>query len=145
MASVTREIIINETPERLFDYVTNQENLPKWLLQIAKSEVKGGGPIQRGSILIQTLKQGNWSIDSEAEVIKHDRSYSHIVSTRIMGVETTISFDFQAQENDRTKITLISKVRGRGLGVFLVPMVEETMTKSDVYLENLKQLVEINH
>lgn len=40
MSSYQREIVINETPERLFDYVTEQENLPVWSPQVVKSEVK---------------------------------------------------------------------------------------------------------
>lgn len=65
MSTFSRQIIINKTPEELFDYVTNQQNLPKWSHQVIKSEVKGGGPVSQGSILLQSRKQGKRTMNSE--------------------------------------------------------------------------------
>ncbi|MDH5232654.1 MAG: SRPBCC family protein [Gammaproteobacteria bacterium] len=142
MASYQREIVINATPERLFDYVTKQENLPSWSPQVVKSEVKGGGTVKKGSTLIQTRKQGNRTMTSQVEVIKHEPPNYHSVVTHIMGVTACFSFVFEDQQG-ATKIIMTGDVKGKGFGIFVAPLLKMAMEKGDSkVLENLKQVIE---
>ncbi|MDH5327943.1 MAG: SRPBCC family protein [Gammaproteobacteria bacterium] len=145
MPSYKREIIIHTTPELLFDYVTEQSNLPAWSPQVVRSEVEGGGPLKIGSMLIQTRKQGNRVMTSRAEVIKHDRPALHAVTTGMLGVVATFSFAFEnhAGATRGTKISMTGEVKGKGLGVFVAPLLKMAMEKGDdKVLENLKRVIE---
>ena len=142
MSSYQREVVVNETPERLFDFVTEQKNLPLWSPQVVKSEVKGGGPVTKGSILIQTRKQGNRTMTSEVDVIRHDRPINHTVTTRMMGVIATFTFAFEKHEGS-TKVTMTGDVKGKGFGVLVAPLLKMAMEKGDdKVLENLKKVIE---
>jgi len=144
MSTYQREIVINEIPKRLFEYVTEQDNLPAWSPQVIKSEVKGGGPIEKGSILIQTRKQGNRTMTSEVEVIRHDPPNCHAVVARMMGVTATFNFEFEDKDG-ATKLTMTGDVKGKGLGIFVAPLLKMMMEKGDdKVLENLKKVIERN-
>lgn len=79
---------------------------------------------------------------SRVEVIRHDRPDFHAVTTSMMGVTATFSFAFE-KHSGGTKVSMMGKVKGKGLGVLVAPLLKMAMEKGDAkVLDNLKKVIE---
>jgi carbon monoxide dehydrogenase subunit G len=129
---------IEAAPERVFDFVTNQENLPRWSPEVVRSEVIGGGPIRAGAKLRQVRRQGGRQMTSEIDVAIHEPPTRHVVKTRIMGVDASFAFTFEP-EGAGTRARFDCEMGADGIARLwaglLARMVEKT---DDKRLANLK-------
>ena len=142
MHRFSRQGVIRAQPHQVFDFVTDQSKLPLWSPEVVSSEVKGGGPVQEGSRLVQRRKQGGRTRTNAVEVVTHDRPRKHAVRTRIMGVEMNFAFSFWP-EGSGTKVTFDCTCEGKGLGRLMEGMMAKAVeTADDQRIERLKTVIE---
>jgi carbon monoxide dehydrogenase subunit G len=141
MTKFSRTELIEAPPEQVFDFVTNQENLPKWSPEVVRSEVVGGRPIEAGAKLRQVRRQGGRQMTNEVEVVAHNRPSRHAVKARIMGVDASFAFDF-APEGAGTRVRFACEMDAHGVAKlwagYIARMVEKT---DDKRLANLKTAI----
>lgn len=132
MHRYTRAGFIPLPPPQVFDYFTDQRNLPKWSPQVVSSEVIGGGPVQQGSKFLQKRKQGKREMVSEVSVIAHEPPKLHTVRAKVMGVQTTFSFTCEP-EGQGTRMSMSGEILGKGLARlwegFFAKMIEQADDK----------------
>ncbi len=132
MHTYTRSGLIPLPPQQVFDYLTDQKNLPKWSPQVVSSEVMGGGPVQVGAKLLQKRRQGKREMVNEVSVIEHEAPRRHTVRTRVMGVQTTFTFSCEP-EGQGTRMTMSGEILGKGVARlwegFFAKMIEQADDK----------------
>ena len=132
MHRYSRTGLVPLPPQQVFDYLTDQKNLPRWSPQVVSSEVIGGGPVQQGSKLLQKRRQGKREMVNEVSVIAHEPPKLHTVTTRVMGVQTTFAFSC-APEGQGTRVSMSGEILGRGLARlwegFFAKMIEQADDK----------------
>ena len=141
MYTYKRSEHIDLPPAAVFNFVTNQEELPKWSPEVVKSEVEPAGPIKTGSKLNQIRKRGRKEMKTSVEVVTHDPPKMHAVKARVLGVDSTFTFTFD-QENSGTRVELKAEIIGRGLGRLFESSMGRMMEQADdKLLERLKTVI----
>ncbi len=69
MIRVTTEIIVNQPPQEVFDFISNFENNPQWQSGMVTARFTSGGPLGLGSTYDQTAKFLGREIKSTFEVV----------------------------------------------------------------------------
>ena len=143
MFSFSRSKFIQVPPEFLFDFATDQINLPKWSPEVIRSDVIGGGPVQRGARLKQERRRGKGSFSTELTVVEHERPSRHSLTALVLGFYATFRFSFAA-EGEGTRAQFDARIVGKGLvnrlfEAFIGRTIERT---DDRVLERLKAAAE---
>lgn len=142
MITYTRARQIARTPDEVFDFVTDQANLPTWSPEVVRSEVVGGGEIEVGSILRQVRMNKGKEMTTEVEVVAHERPCLHAVKTRVFSVDATFEFTFR-DEDGVTRAQMKATVEGRWFGVFLEKTMARMMEAADALaMTRLKEVLE---
>ncbi len=142
MITYTRARRIKRTPGEIFDFVTDQANLPQWSPEVVRSEVVGGGEIEVGSILRQVRLNKGKEQTTDVEVIAHDRPHLHAVSARVFSVDATFEFTFR-DEDGVTLAQMKATVEGRWFGKFLEKTMARMMEAADAQaMTRLKEVLE---
>jgi uncharacterized protein YndB with AHSA1/START domain len=142
MITYTRARQIARTPEEVFDFVTDQSNLPTWSPEVVRSEVGGGGEIEVGSVLRQVRMNKGKEMTTEVEVVAHERPRLHTVATRVFSVDATFDFTFR-DEDGVTRAQMKATVEGRRFGVFLEKTMARMMEAADALaMTRLKEVLE---
>ncbi len=142
MITYTRARQIARSPEDVFDFVTDQANLPEWSPEVVRSEVVGGGEIGVGSVLRQVRMNKGKEMTTEVEVIAHERPGIHTVRTRDFSVEATFEFTFR-DEDGITLARMKATVVGRWFGKLLEKTMARMMESADAQaMDRLKGVLE---
>jgi uncharacterized protein YndB with AHSA1/START domain len=141
MHKYTRTGFIPMPPPQLFDYFTDQKNLPRWSPQVVSSEVMGGGPVQVGAKLLQKRRQGKREMVNEVAVIEHEPPKRHTVRTQVMGVQTTFTFACEP-EGQGSRMSMSGEILGKGIARlwegFFAKMIEQA---DDKVIDQLRDAV----
>lgn len=142
MITYTRARQIARTPEEVFEFVTDQANLPRWSPEVVRSEVVGGGEIEVGSILRQVRMNKGKEMTTEVEVVAHERPGLHTVRAREFSVEATFEFTFR-DEDGVTRAQMKATVEGRWFGKFFEKTMARMMESADALaMTRLKEVME---
>ncbi|HSW89012.1 MAG TPA: SRPBCC domain-containing protein [Candidatus Saccharimonadales bacterium] len=106
--TITKEIFIKATPQRVFKALTQKEELEKWFVQIAEVDLQPGG-------IIRT----NWTPEmgehGEVKEVKPGEVFSFTWKGDFSPSETTLTFALKP-ENDGTLLTFTHSGIGEGKG-----------------------------
>ena len=142
MAGFTVNQQIDRTPEDVFTFVTDLDNLVRWLPRVTRAERLSGGPLSVGSRYRETrLAKGREStVEMEVKEFEPPRTYS--TGFAAGGYEATYSYSFQA-EDAGTRVRLAFKITGQGLQALMAPIVSYAIKRQDKkQLKRLKEAVE---
>jgi uncharacterized protein YndB with AHSA1/START domain len=73
MPTTDDSILINATPERVFDYITDPANFPSFQANTVRAELEGDGPVGAGSRIRGASRILGRTFDWTMEVSVHDR------------------------------------------------------------------------
>lgn len=142
MAGFKLETHIARTPDEVFAFTANLENLPQWLPNIKQIEKLTDGPIRPGTVFRETRQFGKRMAQADIEVLIHEPPLRHSARGRFPGGEAVYHYTFTPEEGG-TRVEMVAEVTGKWLGVLLVPLMVSTMQKQDGdQLERLKAALE---
>ena len=148
MIRIERSVIINRPIELVFAFMTDIDNLSKWIPAVVKSEKSSPGPIGVGTTEREVfrsfflLRGENTSVVTEYQPNK--KIAWKTTSSLFPPWETT--YNFESVESG-TKVTYILLWELKGLYKPLKPLVVfmETIYDVEAPLRNLKNLLESHH
>ncbi len=131
MARFAEHANVDASIDEAFDYVTDQDTVAEWNDHVQRAEVIGGGPVTSGALLRQHRRRGSRDFDLVFQVTAHEPPRHHTVTGQVLGVETTIDFDF-ADLGPGTRVTMTATLTGKGVRALIAPIVAREMRKSTV-------------
>lgn len=142
MAKLTRSIVINAPVNKVFEFVEEPTNLPKfWPSMVEVSDVKRSGDQVRTFNWV--YKMAGLKVDGATEVTERIPNQK-TVSVSTGGIPSTIVWNY-APEGQGTKVTFDAeyKIPGALLGKLAEPLVIKMNERESVtLLENLKTIME---
>lgn len=133
---------IERTPEEVFAFVTDLDNLATWLPRVTRAEPLSQGPLSVGSRYRETrLAKGREStVEMEVKEFEPPRTYS--TGFAAGGYEATYSYSFEPEDSG-TRARLAFKITGQGLQALMAPIVSYAIKRQDnKQLKRLKAAVE---
>ncbi len=129
MKSNTITIIINKSPQEIFDFTLNPNNTPKWIDSIIKEEIDVTPP-KLGSVYRNVNRQGVWSEYHVTEFLNGTR-----FTMASKDGNYHVLYTFTPKERNVTELEYYEWVDNGDL--------EGPFTKD--ILEKLKQIIETNN
>jgi uncharacterized protein YndB with AHSA1/START domain len=121
------EVMLEQPPERAFDFFVDFRNEPAWNPDCVTVEKTSAGPIGVGTTFTGKMKRIG---PSESEIVALDRPGHCSVVDRSRGAEGTFDFYFTPQEGGtRVEVTMRMQPRGpmRLLEPLMARMVRRTL------------------
>ena len=142
MAKLTRSIVTNAPVNKVFEFVEEPTNLPKfWPSMVEVSDVKRSGDQVRTFNWV--YKMAGLKVDGNTEITERIPNQK-TVSVSTGGIPSTIVWNY-APEGQGTKVTVDAdyKIPGALLGKLAEPLVIRINEReSETLLENLKTIME---
>lgn len=132
--TITKELFIKATPERVFKALTEKSELEKWFVQIADVDLKPGGAIRTN----WTPEVGEHGIVKE---VKESELFSFTWGGQFSPTPTTITFMLK-EENGGTLLTLTHSGIGEGKGWEAYTNMDQEGKGWDAHLNDLKSWIE---
>jgi uncharacterized protein YndB with AHSA1/START domain len=132
--TISKELFIKATPERVFKALTEKSELEKWFVQIAEVDLKPGGKISTN----WTPEMGEHGVVKD---VKPGELFSFTWEGQFSPTPTTLTFAL-AKENDGTKLTFTHSGIGEGKGWEAYAGMDVPGKGWDAHLHDLKSWVE---
>jgi uncharacterized protein YndB with AHSA1/START domain len=143
MASVETSMIIHSPLERVFNFLMDTTNVPKWMPKV--NEVIVDGPMGLGTHGTEIRSFLGRTMKMEWEVIEYEpycKVTFHYQSGPLPAIAT---FTFE-KVSDGTRVACQTNIEGRGIFRLLMPMVVREAKKEDeTNFSNLKRVLEDEH
>ena len=142
MASFSHTINVPKPPGEVFPWLLEEDKVPQWTTRLQAYEVRGGGPIGRGTRIRQVLTVSGQALDIELEITRYDPPgfAGSRFSTNGVEVGTTYALRATGAGSELTQ-TLEGKASGfkaRLLVPVVQPKLEAKLTED---LERLRGLL----
>jgi uncharacterized protein YndB with AHSA1/START domain len=134
---------IDAPRERVFAFITDLDNLPKWQTGVIESKLKSEGPVRVGFEFEETAKVGPWRLRNVCRVTDLKPGQRFAFEAKSSGpLDYDGCFDLQPVAGG-TRLTVSGTARLKGLWRLLQPLLagdlrRETRTE----LESLRRLIE---
>lgn len=138
----TTSLIIDAPPATVFTYLTDTEQLKKWVDGLVDIEPLGELTNELGARSLVTSKSKGRLVEAEEEIIRYEQDERiSVQSTNEFRVQTSI-FELEPKD-DQTKLTFRMRVANRGLGKFL-GVFDKTPIQDQIESDarRLKELIE---
>ncbi len=106
---------IDAPPEVVFDYVTDFSNCDRWMQNLVRIEIEGGGPLAEGSVFHETRKEMGREATETFPVTGLERP--NRMAVHCDSEMCRASFDFTTSftpENGGTRLDCVGDVESRG-------------------------------
>ena len=121
MRSFTYSAHIDRAPERVFAFMMDFNNAPRWRSLVKRLEVVGGGPVQRGAQVVVTMDVMGKTRQGVSEVWSYDPPRR--IGFRNTASNVTGQFEYVLEpENAGTRVTMTCDIRPHGLMWLLLPL-----------------------
>ena len=141
---VEQSVVIDRSPEEVFDYVANPENLPEWSGLALEVRKETQGPLaQEGARFTTVAKFLGRRFETPFEVIVHEPPRRHTDRSTGGPFPQEYTHIFEEVEGGRTRLTQVSEGEPGGFFRLAGPLLEmagERQFRAD--LETLKDLLE---
>ncbi len=86
MTRIERSIAVAQSPERVFDALTDLDRLPEWATIVVETGDVSQRPVQAGTTFRQTIRVAGRHLDTDWRVVEWDRPH-HVVyeATALLG------------------------------------------------------------
>ena len=132
---------LNRPVEKVFAFVVDSKELPKWQSNLIKSELLTEGPLRAGSRFheVRLVRQKETEIQAEMTAFEPNRRFA---TKTLSKPEVTVSYSFEP-ENGGTRLRYEFGMVTTGLMRLLEPMILGSIKKDTALdFEKLKQLLE---
>jgi uncharacterized protein YndB with AHSA1/START domain len=152
MAAFTDSVVIDRTPDEVFAFISDFDNLPQWVEGVKDVRPLTAGGVRPGARFREKRQMGGRTGEADIEIIEHhgppnhdEPPYRHVARGRLMGLEATYSYTFsRADGEDRTRANLHAEVKAAKLTAKpLVGVAMKQIRETDGdQLTRLKQAIE---
>lgn len=151
MAVFTRSVTIDRPADKVFTFIEDPANVPKWLEGVVSIEPLTEGPMRAGWRFKETRMIGKRESSAVIEVREHEGPrqgkqppYRHRAGATIMGVDAVYDFTFHSLDGVRTRVDVVAEVKATNmLGKLFVGIAAKGMEKQDSeMLDRLKRSLE---
>jgi uncharacterized protein YndB with AHSA1/START domain len=98
MAHIEKSIFINASIEKVFDFIAEPNNLPKWDFMAVEVKERSIGPVGIGTTFIEVVKMpGGVKTNSPGRVIEYDRPHKLVWEFRSAGMLLTIAYRLEPE------------------------------------------------
>ena len=112
-------------PERVFAFVEDVRNLPRWQDGVESAERTSSGPVAVGSTARVRRQLLGQPVDLDLVVIEHDPPRRLALETSVQGLRVQVALDI-APSGSRSRVTFATAFQGRGMSTFLEPVLAKT-------------------
>ncbi len=144
MRAFTFREVIEQPPQRVWEYMSDPELAPKWRALIKAMRTEDGGPVREGSRLIITTEFHGRRAERVSEMVVFDPPHRQVIRS-IDQPALGGAFEFLLEPDPRgTKVTFTCDLVARGIlpRIFLPLMARSERQVRTEMLCNLKRLVE---
>lgn len=141
--SFAREARINAPPHKVWEFMTNLGNAPKWITGVESSEVISPGPMAAGSVIRETRTVGRRTETYEVHLTRFDPPSRYSAAVKAGKAQFEYAFELK-DAGGATDISMRALARGKGLATrMFIGMGMRFMEKVDgEQLQQLKRAVE---
>lgn len=132
--TITKELFINATPERVFKALTQKMELEKWFVQEANIELKRGG-------MIETNWAPGMGENGKVREVKPNELFSFTWEGQFSPAPTTLTFSLKSS-NGGTLLTFTHSGIGTGAGWEAYANMGQEGKGWDAHLKDLTSWVE---
>lgn len=145
MIRIESSIQISQPRDRVFDFLTDVDNLPKWQTGVIQSKRLTEGSVRAGFQFEETAKVGPWRLHTICTVTDIKAGERFAFQAKSSGpLDYEGSFDLQPVAGG-TRLTLNGSARLKGLWRLLQPVLAGDLRKETrTELETMKRLLEAN-
>jgi hypothetical protein len=121
---------VGQSPESVFDFMTNSDNAPRMNTGVKEMVKLTDGPLGVGTRLRETRIMNGKEAQADLEVIAFERPRLYGVVNEQEGFRTTYTYVLTA-ENGGTRIKLTAQVQAGGLKKLMEGLVAGILKKED--------------
>ena len=134
---------INQSRDRVFEFLTNVDNLPKWQSGVVESKPRSDGPVRVGFQFEETAKVALWKLHTVCTVTEIKANERFAFGAKSTGpLDYDGSFDLQPVAGG-TRLTISGTTRFKGIWRLLQPILAGDLRKETrTELATIKLLLE---
>jgi carbon monoxide dehydrogenase subunit G len=123
MRSVERRGEIAASPERIFAFLAEVENLPAWQPGVTAARRITDGPMAIGSVARVTTQVMGQTVEADVRVIELESPRHLAFETEVSNVRVVASVGVGAIGPDRSEVAVRLQVEASGFTRFMEPMI----------------------
>jgi carbon monoxide dehydrogenase subunit G len=139
MKRVERVATIATSPDELFAYLADLENLDEWMAGIVSAEVTSPGELGVGTRAHVVRALGSQSVEAQLTIDEYEPPRHIVIGSEVSGVRIAASLDLEPATGDETELRFAMEIRGSMLTRFMEPMIAGAAGgEIDVTLERMR-------
>ncbi len=143
MIEVETSVLVNQSIEKVFEFVTTPENDAQWYIGVESRDHTPGEPAGVGSTSQSTLRFLGVSVTVDWEVTAYDPPNRIAVKTIKGPVSIESGYTFEAVAEGQTKVSVHGEADVSGVFSLAEPIVERMAQRQwEASFENLKDVME---
>lgn len=124
MQRVERTARIAASPEELFAYLADLDNVAEWQTGVTSARRTSEGPMAAGATALVTRELMGQRLEAPLTVNEFDAPRRLGIGSQVSGVRAQAILDFNAADGGTaTDLAFAMEIRGSGLTAFLEPMI----------------------
>ena len=140
MKRVERQATIPATPEVLFAYLADLDNLPEWQSGVVSAARTSDGELGVGATATVVRELMGQRLEAPLTITEFDPPRRLGIASEISGVRASGQLDLAPAPGDATDLTFAMEIRGSLLTAFMEPMIAGAAGgEIDATLERLAQ------
>jgi carbon monoxide dehydrogenase subunit G len=126
MRTVERRGEVAASPERIFAFLADIENLPHWQPGVIAARRLTDGPMRVGAVARVLTRVVGQRIEADLKVIELDEPRHLAFESEVSGVRVVASVDVEPIDADRSEVVVRLQVEASGFMRFAEPMIAAT-------------------
>ncbi|MBC9723589.1 SRPBCC family protein [Streptomyces sp. TRM68367] len=123
MSAIREVIVVDRSPEDVYQYVTDPSHLPEWQLSAVSAERLDEGPYGTGSRVRVTRRLGTREVPMTVQVTEFDPPHSWGLHGIDGPIRPRVHGEIEPiDEGRRSRLTLELDFEGHGFGKVLLPL-----------------------
>jgi carbon monoxide dehydrogenase subunit G len=123
MQRVERTARIGATPDAVFSYLSDLDNLPEWQSGIVSAEVTSGDGIGVGSTARVVRDVMGQRIEAPLTVSTYEPPRRLAIGGEVSGVTADAHIELEPAADGTTDLRFAMEIRARGMSRFIEPMI----------------------
>ena len=139
MKRVERSARIGASPEEVFAYLADLDNLAEWQSGVVSAESTSGGEMGVGSSVVVVRELMGQRIEAPLTVTEYEPPRRMAIGSEVSGVKALAQLELAPAGVAETDLRFAMEIRGSGLTSFMEPMIAGAAGGDiDASLERLK-------
>jgi uncharacterized membrane protein len=111
MKRVERVATIATSPDELFAYLADLENLGEWMAGIVSAEVTSPGELGVGTRAHVVRALGSQSVEAQLTIDEYEPPRHIVIGSEVSGVRIAASLDLEPATGDETELRFAMEIR----------------------------------